>query len=56
MLFDLSWGNSTQNLRAAPRSDNPPDGRYDYVGLRVCRVAPIEKPAAGALDAGPLRH
>ena len=51
-----SWNLSTQSLRAALRDDGPPDYRYYFVGFRVCRVAPIEKPAAGALDAGPLRH
>ena len=49
-----SWFDGTQYLRAARRSGYPPDVRYDYIGFRVCRVAPIEKLVAGALDAGPL--
>ena len=46
----------TQDLRAAVRLDNPPGVRYDDIGFRVCRVAPIEKLDAGALDAGPLKR
>ena len=51
-----SFGNDTQDLRAAHRLDVPPVVRVNDVGFRVCRVAPIEKPAAGALDAGPLKR
>ena len=49
-----SWYNNAQLLRAAHRFDGPPDVRYYSIGFRVCRVAPIEKLVAGALDAGPL--
>ena len=49
-----SWRNFTRNLRAAHRYYSPPDVRYDdFIGFRVCRVAPIEKPTTGAVDAGP---
>ena len=51
-----SWSNGTQDLRAARRSGSPPVGRSDFIGFRVCRVAPIERQAAGALDAGPLKR
>ena len=51
-----SWSSGTQGLRAAHRDGGPPGGRSFNVGFRVCRVAPIEKPAAGALDAGPLKR
>ena len=43
-----SWLDSTQNLRAAIRNEYHPDDRNFKVGFRVCRVAPIEKPAAVA--------
>ena len=49
-----SWNSYAQYLRAAHRVDSPPDVRNSNIGFRVCRVAPIEKLVAGALDAGPL--
>ena len=51
-----SWNYFTPSMRAAVRVDDPPVERSDRIGFRVCRVAPIEKPAAGALDAGPLKR
>ena len=51
-----SWYFNAQNLRAAFRFVDPPDGRGFNVGFRVCRVAPIDKLVAGALDAGPLKR
>ena len=51
-----SWNYDSLNLRAAFRFDSLPGVRSNGVGFRVCRVAPIEKPAAGALDAGPLKR
>ena len=47
------WGSSTGDLRAASRRGNDPNYRDDDVGFRVCRVAPIEEQATGALDKGP---
>jgi len=50
-----SWDYVTRYLRAAVRNGSAPDDRDDYVGFRVCRVSPIEKPITGALNAGPLK-
>lgn len=54
VLRGASWMYVRQDLRAADRFDNPPDTRNLDFGFRVCRVAPIDKPTAGALDAEPL--
>ena len=49
-----SWNFDPQFLRAAGRVGVAPDDRDYSIGFRVCRVAPIEKPTTGGLDAGPL--
>ena len=49
-----SWNNNAGNLRAADRVDDGADNRFDDIGFRVCRGAPIEPRSAGALDAGSL--
>ena len=52
-----SWGGSPSDMRAADRYGGRPDGvGSGFIGFRVCRVAPIERQAAGALDAGPLKR
>ena len=48
-----SWGSYPKLLRAAFRNGLAPDDRDVGIGFRVCRVAPIEKPTTGAVDAGP---
>jgi len=50
-----SWDYDARGLRAAFRVDYAPGDRGFNVGFRVCRVSPIEKPAAGALTTGPLK-
>ena len=50
-----SWVDRARSLRAALRFVTP-DMRKSNIGFRVCRDAPIEKLAAGALDAGPLKR
>ena len=51
-----SWDGIPQDLRAARRHNTQPGYCYFNIGFRVCRVAPIEKLAAGALDAGPPKR
>jgi len=51
-----SWLDNARDLRAANRSVEAPDFRFDYVGFRVCRVSPIKKLNTGALSAEPLKR
>ncbi len=37
-----SWGRNPRGCRAAFRLDGTPGGRFNGVGFRVCRAAPIE--------------
>jgi sulfatase modifying factor 1 len=49
-----SWSNNPGYCRAANRVDLAPDDRYDLIGFRVCRGAPIEPLGAAPLNTVPL--
>ncbi|MER2546412.1 MAG: SUMF1/EgtB/PvdO family nonheme iron enzyme [Candidatus Accumulibacter phosphatis] len=44
-----SWVNNPWNCRAAYRNDYAPDDRFNHLGFRVCRGAPIEPLRAAPL-------
>jgi formylglycine-generating enzyme required for sulfatase activity len=49
-----SWGGYPWRCRAADRLDFAPDDRFNFIGFRVCRGAPIEPLGAAPLDTVPL--
>jgi formylglycine-generating enzyme required for sulfatase activity len=51
-----SWNHFAWGLRLSFRFDFAAGVRYAFIGFRVCRVSPIEKPATGALPAEPLKR
>jgi formylglycine-generating enzyme required for sulfatase activity len=47
-----SWNNNSGYLRPAVRGGNLGVLRYDFIGFRLCRSCPVEKPATARLRAG----
>ena len=56
VLRGSPWDGNTFHLRAGYSAHAGPDQKRANIGFRVCRVAPNEKPSAGALEAGPLKR